>query len=131
MRWSRAMTFAFRAHDLRRTAATRMAEAGVLRDHIARILNHIQDGPAATRVYDRFAQGASASCRPLAPSVAPNARRPSKFRVPMARWGDTGERCRGQDRRGSDPGSVMGRRAQRRPHRGRSPFAGLVAIRRA
>jgi len=51
---SRSLSFTFRAHDLRRTAATRMAEAGVPRDHIARVLNHVEAGPAATRVYDRY-----------------------------------------------------------------------------
>jgi integrase len=51
---SRSLNFAFRAHDLRRTVATRMAETGVPRDHIARILNHVEGGPAATRVYDRY-----------------------------------------------------------------------------
>ena len=50
----RSLTFKFRAHDLRRTAATRMAEAGVPRDHIAKVLNHVEGGPAATRVYDRY-----------------------------------------------------------------------------
>ncbi|MEO5742777.1 MAG: site-specific integrase [Vicinamibacterales bacterium] len=49
-----SLTFEFRAHDLRRTAATRMAEAGVPRDHIAKVLNHVEGGPAATRVYDRY-----------------------------------------------------------------------------
>jgi integrase len=49
------LSFEFRAHDLRRTAATRMAEAGVPRDYIAKVLNHIDGGPAATRVYDRYA----------------------------------------------------------------------------
>ena len=34
------LSFAFRAHDLRRTAASGMAEAGVPRDHIAHVLNH-------------------------------------------------------------------------------------------
>ena len=43
----------FRGHDLRRTAATRMAAAGVQRDHIARVLNHVEGGARATRVYDR------------------------------------------------------------------------------
>ena len=38
----RSLTFQFRAHDLRRTAATRMAEAGVPRDHIAKVLNHVE-----------------------------------------------------------------------------------------
>jgi integrase len=50
----KSLTFEFRAHDLRRTAATRMAESGVPRDHIAKILNHVEGGPAATRVYDRY-----------------------------------------------------------------------------
>ena len=50
----RKLTFEFRAHDLRRTAATRMAEVGVPKDHIAKVLNHVEGGPAATRVYDRY-----------------------------------------------------------------------------
>lgn len=54
----RALSFEFRAHDLRRTAATRMAEAGVPRDHIAKVLNHVEGGPAATRIYDRYAYDA-------------------------------------------------------------------------
>ncbi len=54
----RELSFDFRAHDLRRTAATRMAEAGVPRDHIAKVLNHVEGGPAATRVYDRYAYDA-------------------------------------------------------------------------
>jgi len=51
----RGLSFHFRAHDLRRTASTGMAEAGVPRDHIAKVLNHIEGGPAATRIYDRYA----------------------------------------------------------------------------
>jgi hypothetical protein len=31
-----------------------LAEAGVPRDHIAKVLNHVEGGPAATRVYDRY-----------------------------------------------------------------------------
>ena len=31
-----------------------MAEAGVSRDHIAKVLNHVEAGPAATRVYERY-----------------------------------------------------------------------------
>ena len=31
-----------------------MAEGGVPRDHIAKVLNHVEGGPAATRVYDRY-----------------------------------------------------------------------------
>jgi integrase len=37
---SRGLTFTFRAHDLRRTAASYMAEAGIDRMHIAHVLNH-------------------------------------------------------------------------------------------
>jgi integrase len=51
----RGLSFNFRAHDLRRTASTGMAEAGVPRDHIAKVLNHVEGGPAATRTYDRYA----------------------------------------------------------------------------
>lgn len=50
---ARALNSDFRGHDLRRTAATRMAEAGVPRDHIAKVLNHLEGGARATRVYDR------------------------------------------------------------------------------
>ena len=35
-----------------------MAEAGVPREHIAKVLNHVEGGPAATRVYDRYAYDA-------------------------------------------------------------------------
>lgn len=47
------LPFDFRGHDLRRTAATFMAAAGVPREHIARVLNHVEGGARATRVYDR------------------------------------------------------------------------------
>lgn len=47
-------TFDFRAHDLRRTAATKMAEHGVEPMSISRVLNHSDGRPRATRVYDRF-----------------------------------------------------------------------------
>jgi integrase len=49
----RTLGIDFRGHDLRRTAATRMAAAGVPREHIARVLNHVEGGARATRVYDR------------------------------------------------------------------------------
>lgn len=52
------LTFQFRADDLRRTAATRMAEAGITREHLAKVLNHIEGGAAATRVYDRYSYDA-------------------------------------------------------------------------
>ena len=44
----------FRGHDLRRTAATRMAAAGIPRDDISAVLNHTPAGAVATRVYDRY-----------------------------------------------------------------------------
>jgi integrase len=50
---ARALGIEFRGHDLRRTAATRIAEAGIPRDHIAKVLNHVEGGPRATRVHDR------------------------------------------------------------------------------
>lgn len=50
---ARVLGFEFRGHDLRRTAATRMAAAGIPSDHIAKVLNHVEGGPRATRVYDR------------------------------------------------------------------------------
>jgi integrase len=50
---SRVLGFAFRGHDLRRTAATRMAAAGVPREHIGHVLNHVQ-GSRVTRIYDRY-----------------------------------------------------------------------------
>jgi len=55
---SRVLGFDFRSHDLRRTAATRMAAAGVPREHISRVLNHIEGGPRSTRVYDRYSYDA-------------------------------------------------------------------------
>jgi integrase len=48
----------FRGHDLRRTAATRMAAAGIPRDHIGKVLNHVEGGARATRVYDRHSYDA-------------------------------------------------------------------------
>lgn len=41
----------FKGHDLRRTAASYMASAGVPRHHIGRVLNHAEQG--VTAVYDR------------------------------------------------------------------------------
>ena len=43
----------FRGHDLRRTVATGMAESGVPVQVIARVLNHIDRSPRATKAYDR------------------------------------------------------------------------------
>ena len=50
---ARVLKLDFRGHDLRRTAATRMAAASIPRDHIAKVLNHVEGGARATRVYDR------------------------------------------------------------------------------
>ena len=52
---ARALNIDFRGHDLRRTAATFMAAAGVPREHIGHVLNHVEGGARATRVYDRYA----------------------------------------------------------------------------
>ena len=46
----------FRGHDLRRTAASRMASAGVQRLVVGKILNHVDRG--VTAVYDRHAYDA-------------------------------------------------------------------------
>ncbi len=43
-----------RGHDLRRTAATYMAQAGVPPADISRVLNHAEGGPKATQVYQRY-----------------------------------------------------------------------------
>jgi integrase len=45
-------SFHFTAHDLRRTVATKLAEGGVSRFVISRILNHVE--PGVTKVYDRY-----------------------------------------------------------------------------
>ena len=49
-----AVGFHFHPHDLRRTGTTLMAEAGVPREHLSAVLNHMDRGPRATRVYDRY-----------------------------------------------------------------------------
>ena len=51
---SRILGFEVHRHDLRRTAASGMGEAGVATETIARVLNHIDRGPRATRIYDRY-----------------------------------------------------------------------------
>ena len=51
---SKLLDFTFRGHDLRRTCATGMAEAGVPVESIAKVLNHVDRGARATRVYDRY-----------------------------------------------------------------------------
>jgi integrase len=57
-RIARVLKIDFRGHDLRRTAATKMAEAGVPRHHISAVLNHVDGGAAVTRVYDRYSYDA-------------------------------------------------------------------------
>ena len=52
---ARVLKVDFRGHDLRRTAATYMAAAGIPREHIGHVLNHVEGGARATRVYDRYA----------------------------------------------------------------------------
>lgn len=42
----------FRAHDLRRTAASLMTGMGILRLTVSKILNHVE--PGVTAVYDRY-----------------------------------------------------------------------------
>lgn len=46
--------FAFHRHDLRRTVGTGMAEEHITTETTARVLNHVDRNPRATRVYDRF-----------------------------------------------------------------------------
>jgi len=57
-RIARVLKIEFRGHDLRRTAATKMAEAGVPRHHISAVLNHVEDGARVTRVDDRYSYDA-------------------------------------------------------------------------
>jgi integrase len=51
---ARVLGIEFRGHDLRRTAATKMAELGVPQADISRVLNHVENGPRATRIYTRY-----------------------------------------------------------------------------
>jgi integrase len=52
---SKGLSFEFRAHDLRRTAASFMGEAGVDRFHIAYVLNHRSvTHSTVTAIYDRY-----------------------------------------------------------------------------
>jgi integrase len=51
----RGLSFEFRAHDLRRTAASYMGEAGIDRFHIAHVLNHRSvTHSSVTAIYDRY-----------------------------------------------------------------------------
>lgn len=52
---SKGLSFEFRAHDLRRTAASFMGEAGVDRFYIAHVLNHRSvTHSTVTAIYDRY-----------------------------------------------------------------------------
>lgn len=53
---ARALGVAFRGHDLRRTASSFMGAAGVKREDISYVLNHVDGGPRATRVYDLYSR---------------------------------------------------------------------------
>jgi integrase len=48
------LTFRFQRHDIRRTASTNATKAEAERAHVSLLLNHIDRGPRATRVYDRY-----------------------------------------------------------------------------
>jgi integrase len=48
------LSFQFQAHDIRRTASTNMTKAGVRRDDVSKVLNHVDRGARATKVYDRY-----------------------------------------------------------------------------
>jgi integrase len=48
------LPFSFHRHDLRRTCATNLAKAGIARATISRVLNHVDRGPRATMVYQRY-----------------------------------------------------------------------------
>ncbi|HEY5490011.1 MAG TPA: tyrosine-type recombinase/integrase, partial [Gemmatimonadaceae bacterium] len=48
------LPFSFHRHDLRRTCATNLAKAGIQRQTISRVLNHVDRGPRATLVYQRY-----------------------------------------------------------------------------
>ncbi len=43
-----------RGHDLRRTAASGLGRLGIARETIAHVLNHVDRGPRATAIYDRY-----------------------------------------------------------------------------
>ncbi len=52
---SRGLSFSFQAHDLRRTVASGMGEAGISREHIAHVLNHRSvTRSSVTAIYDRY-----------------------------------------------------------------------------
>ncbi|MFB3855005.1 MAG: tyrosine-type recombinase/integrase [Vicinamibacterales bacterium] len=51
---SRKLGFEFHRHDLRRTAASEMAAAGIQRETIAKVLNHVDRGARMTAIYDRY-----------------------------------------------------------------------------
>lgn len=54
LRAANIVKFDFHRHDLRRTAATGMARAGVTRETISQVLNHVDRGSRSTSTYDRY-----------------------------------------------------------------------------
>jgi integrase len=54
LRTAKTITFDFHRHDLRRTVATNLAKAGIARETIAHVLNHVDRGSRATQVYDKY-----------------------------------------------------------------------------
>jgi integrase len=48
------LSFTFQGHDIRRTASTNMTKAGIHRDDVSKLLNHVDRGARATKVYDRY-----------------------------------------------------------------------------
>lgn len=48
------LSFQFQGHDIRRTVSTNMTKSGVRRDDVSKVLNHVDRGARATKVYDRY-----------------------------------------------------------------------------
>jgi integrase len=87
-RYLPGLTFEFRGHDIRRTASTNMTKAGVPRDDVSKILNHVDRGARATRVYDRYEYdrekrtGLETWARRLREILEPKPRRQDEHPVP-------------------------------------------------
>lgn len=82
-RYLPGLTFEFRGHDVRRTASTNMTKAGVPRDDVSKILNHVDRGARATRVYDRYEYD-----REKRAGLETWARRLQEILEPKPRWQD-------------------------------------------
>jgi integrase len=55
---SAGLGFSFHRHDLRRTASSEMGAAGIPRETIAKVLNHVDRGARMTKIYDRYSYDA-------------------------------------------------------------------------